>query len=46
MKQGEQGRMEGCQRCDRNRTDFEDGRGMAEEGGVEQACQRSIKINI
>ena len=22
MKQGEQGQMEGCQRCDRNRTDL------------------------
>ena len=46
MKQGEQGQMEGCQGCDRNRMDFEDGRGIAEEGRVEWTCQRSIKIDI
>ena len=42
MKQGGQGQTEGCQRCDGNRMDFWNGKGIVEDGGVEWTCQRSI----
>ena len=34
--------MEGCRRCDGNRTDFEMEKGIAEDGGAEQTCWRFI----
>ena len=32
MKQGKQGQMEGCQRCDRNRTDLETVKNWSTQG--------------
>ena len=42
MKQGGQGQMEGCQRCDGNRTDLRQGKCSGEEAVQDGLCQRSI----
>ena len=34
--------MEGCQRCDGNRNGLGEWKGIAEDGGTGQTCQRSI----
>ena len=41
VRQGAQGQMEGCWRCDGNRMDFGT-EGVVEDDGVGWTCQRSI----
>ena len=43
MKQGEQGQMEGCWRCDGSRMDLGWGRCSGEEAVQDGLCQRSIR---
>ena len=42
MRQGGQGQMEGCWRCDGNRNGLGEQKGIAEDGGVGRTCRRSI----
>ena len=42
MKQGEQGQIEGCQRCDGNRVDLRQGKCSREGVVPDGLCQRSI----
>ena len=42
MRQGGQGQMEGCRRCNGNRDRLWDGKGVAEDDGVGWTCWRSI----
>ena len=42
MKQGGQGQMEGCRRCDGNRNGLLGMEGIVEDGGAGWTCWRSI----
>ena len=42
MRQGEKGQTGECQRCDGNRNGLGKWKGIMEDDGVGQTCQRSI----